>query len=145
MPHETIDTTPDRTGAPEALRLAEEHHRLAEENRRLKRSERRREIGVFLAELREGGQLTPAMEQAGLEEALLSIREQPVSVTFPDGRQAPLSAVLGEVLRALPAGYCAGESAMGTEAEPVLSADERGIAGALGLSDREFAEIRASR
>lgn len=142
MPHETTTLIPDQPPANDAHRLAEENHRLAEENRRLRRSERRREISVFLAELRDNGQLTPAMEQAGLEEALLSASEQPVSVVFPDGRQAPLRAVLGEVFRALPVSFGAQQLTERDVAAVELSADERSIAASLGLTEQEYAEIK---
>ncbi len=146
MPHDvSITNPPDQPVPTDAHRLAEENHRLAEENRRLRRTELRREVTAFLGELRDGGQLTPAMEQAGLEEALLCAREQGVGVEFPDGRNVPLSGVLSEVLRALPVSYHA-QPMLDTEpgATGELTGDERAVATALGLTDEEYLDIRAA-
>jgi len=143
MPHDvSINTAPGQPGGPDQLHLAEENHRLAEENRRLRRTELRREVTAFLGELRDGGQLTPAMEQAGLEEALLSARENPQNVEFPDGGSAPLAAILGEVLRSLPVSFTAAAGAAAETAPAGLSGDERSVASALGLTDEEYAEIK---
>jgi len=137
---------PDGTASPEhgTARLAEENQRLAGENRRLKREELRRSVACFLAELRDVGKLTPAMEQCGLEEALLASEEQPVVVVLGEGRQLPLGDVLREVLKALPVSYGSSELASSEEALPALSAEEREIAAKLGLSDQEYAEIKES-
>lgn len=128
----------------EATRLAEENHRLAEEIRRLKNDERRRGVACFLSELRGGGRLTPAMERAGLEEALLACEEQPLAVELADGKQVQLGELLRDVLRSLPAypgldGELAGES---EQQLAHLSDQEREIAAQLGLSEQEFAEIK---
>jgi phage I-like protein len=124
--------------ADETIRLAEENHRLAEENRRLRQTERRREVAYFLAELRDSGQLTPAIERAGVEDALIAAEEQPLSVTLPDGRTVPLSAVLKELLRALPVAYPQGELAPAAATAPALTPEELAVAQALGLSAEEY-------
>jgi len=125
----------------ETVQLAEENLRLAEENRLLRHSEHRREIAGFLSGLREQGQLTPAMELAGVEEALLLAEDQHLLVHFPDERQVPLSQVLREVLKALPVSIQLGEAARGQQ--PIaLTADEQEIAATLGLSEDEYAQIK---
>lgn len=128
----------------DAVRLAEENQRLAEENRRLKRAEHRRSVACFLAELRDLGKLTPAMEQAGLGEALVTSEEQQIVVALGEGRQLPLSEVLREVLKALPISYGTSELAPPGELLPELSPEEREIAAQLGLSEQEYAEIKES-
>ena len=125
----------------DACRLAEENTRLAEENRRLRESERRREVAYFLAELREEGRLTPALERAGVEEALVQAEESSLPVNFPDGRQVPLATVLRELLKALPVSLIRGELAGTASPAPELSTLEREVAQALGLSEREYMEI----
>jgi len=143
--HDQPAAEPAEQEAPEAetARLAEENHRLAEEIRRLKSDERRRGVACFLSELRGGGRLTPAMERAGLEEALLACEEQPALVELPDGKQMQLGELLRDVLRSLPA-YPGldDELAAGGADLPALSDQEREIAGQLGLSEQEFAEIK---
>ena len=129
--------------AAKLTRLAEDNRRLADENRRLKLAERRREAAVFVASLREAGRLTPAMEQAGLEEALAASQDHPSELELADGRQAPLSEVLKEIFSALPA-CCPLDEALdddGSEPEFELSATEKSVAEQLGLSEREYAEI----
>ena len=125
----------------ETVKLAEENLRLAEENRLLRQSEHRREVSGFLSQLREQGQLTPAMELAGVEEALLHAEDQHLLVHFPDERQVPLSQVLREVLKALPVSIQLGEVARGQQ-PVVLTADEQEIAATLGLSEDEYAQIK---
>lgn len=119
--------------------ITDETIRLAEENRRLRQTERRREVAYFLAELCDTGQLTPAIERAGVEDALVAAEEQPLSVTLPDGRTVPLSAVLKELLRALPVAYPQGELAPAAPAATTLSPEELAVAQALGLSAEEYA------
>lgn len=133
-------------GSPtgEVTQLAEENQRLNEENRRLRQEKLRREVVLFLAELRRSGRLTPAMEYAGLEEALLAADEQQTGVTFPDGHQVPLASVLRAIFEALPVSLARGEYAPGSAAAPELSADELRIAAQLGLSAEEFASIKAA-
>lgn len=134
---------------PDAVRLAEENRRLAKENRRLRRGELQRDVDCFLEGLRRRGQLTPAMELAGVEEALLLSEEQPATVELADGRQLSLGSLLREVLSALPvccpataAAYSA-VAGNGASGAPVsLSEDERDIARQLGLSEDEFREIK---
>jgi hypothetical protein len=143
------DAAPATPGSTEGaggdpLRLAEENQRLATENRRLKREELRRGVACFLAELRDVGKLTPAMEQSGIEEALLASDEQQVMVALGEGRQLPLGDVLREVLRALPVSYGTSELAPPEDALPGLSPEEREIAAKLGLSEQEYAEIKES-
>ncbi|MBN2080908.1 hypothetical protein JW859_01750 [bacterium] len=128
--------------AARLTRLAEDNRRLADENRRLKLAERRREAALFVASLREAGRLTPAMEQAGLEEALAASQDHPSELEFPDGRKAPLNEVLREIFSALPA-CCPLDAALDDEGEPdfELSVTEKSVAQQLGLSEREYAEI----
>lgn len=127
----------------EATQLAEENHRLAEEIRRLKSDERRRGVACFLSELRGGGRLTPAMERAGLEDALLACEEQPLAVELADGKQVQLGELLRDVLRSLPAYPGLDDELAGGDADlPALSDQEREIAAQLGLSEQEFAEIK---
>jgi hypothetical protein len=90
-------------GPSDAARLAEENQRLLAENQQLKTEQQARQAAAFLTELRAGGQLTPAMEQAGLAQALTVAANQPAQVSLPGGRTLPLSDVLREVLRTLPA------------------------------------------
>ena len=128
--------------AGDTVRLAEENARLAQENRRLRHGEMRREVAFFLSELRDTGRLTPAMERAGVEEALMAADEEQLLVSFPDGRTAPLSAVLREVLRALPLSFARGELAQAQDVGPMLTPEERRIASLLGLSEEEYASIK---
>lgn len=143
LPEEEMLTA--ETPAPEPNPLAAENARLADENRRLRAEAKRREIAALLAELRASGQLTPAMEYAGIEEALVSAEEQGLMVQLPDGKRLSFSAVLRDVLSALPCSYVSGcvcgESAT---AGSQLSADELAIASSLGLSAQEYAEIRSA-
>lgn len=146
---ETGPGAPAALAEPDVARLAEENLRLAEENRRLRRAELKRDVDCFLEGLRRRGQLTPAMELAGVEEALLLSEEQPLTVDLADGRQQSLGSLLREVLSALPvccpatAAVCS--AAAGCEASTAvsLSEDERDIARQLGLSEEEFREIKA--
>jgi len=145
---EIIEAAPgtDSAADTETIRLAEENARLSAENRRLRQAERRREVNRFLCALRENGQLTPAMELAGVEEALFAAEEQNLGVLFPDGRSQSLSQILRAVLTALP-NCCCTESysakfASPLAAAPQLSADEQRIAAQLGLSEEEFASLR---
>jgi hypothetical protein len=136
----------DNPPAGETIRLAEENQRLSAENRRLRQAERRREVNCFMCALRDNGQLTPAMELAGLEEALFAAEEHNLGVLFPDGRSQPLGQILRAVLSALPS-CCCTESYSAKFASPVnsappLSADEQRIAAQLGLSEQEFAALR---
>lgn len=131
----------------ETIRLAQENQRLCAENRRLRQNERRREVNLFLSELRESGQLTPAMEQAGIEEALLAAEEHGPGVVFADGRNAPMAAVLRMLLKSLPVlgsqeDYSASFAAPLAQPTPLLSAEEERIAAQLGLSAAEFAALR---
>ena len=128
--------------AEDAVRLAEENRRLAEENRRLRRTEREREVALFLGGLRAQGKLTPAMERAGIAEALLLAEERQLAVALPDGQETPLGEVLRAVLAALPVSFDAAELAAPERAEPTLSFEEREIARQLGLSEEEYSEIR---
>jgi hypothetical protein len=141
------DAAPAMPGSTEGaggdpVRLAEENQRLATENRRLKREELRRSVACFLAELRDVGKLTPAMEQSGIEQALLASEEQQIMVALGEGRQLPLCDVLREVLKALPVSYGTRELTPPDEQLPVLSAEERDVAAKLGLSEQEYAEIK---
>ena len=135
-----------KNGSPaaETSQLAEENQRLSEENRQLRQEKLRREVVHYLGELRRTGRLTPAMEYAGLEEALVAASEQEIQVTFPDGCQVPLSTVLRAILEALPVALARGEYAPQGAAAPELSADELRIAAQLGLSAEEFASIKAA-
>jgi phage I-like protein len=126
--------------AEENQRLAQDALRLGEENRALRAIQRQREVRYFLAELRGTGQLTPALERAGVEQALLAADEQPLSVTLPDGSAVPLSALLRELLKALPVSFTYGEAApSAAPAAPALSADDQAVMAALGLSAEEYA------
>ena len=130
--------------AREAALLAEENQRLAEENRRLLRHERQREIAVFLSELRNAGRLTPALEQAGIEQLLLAACETPLVVRLSEDNEEPLFETLHRVFSALPVCVSFGETDF-RAAPPApcgLSEDERTIAAQLGLSAEEYAEIR---
>jgi hypothetical protein len=149
-----------QAGASDASRLAEENQRLTAENQRLKTEQQARQAAAFLAELRTGGQLTPAMEQAGLAQALTVAAAQPTQVSLPDGRNVPLCDVLREVLRTLPtlcpqagsalAGSGAGGYGYATPGAPLreprysLSPTEREVAAKLGLTDQEYAEIKSA-
>jgi hypothetical protein len=142
---ETPAPDPPAPEPPAPDPLAEENARLREENRRLRAEGKRREIATLLSELREGGQLTPAMEYAGLEAALVSAEEQGLAVQLPGGQTLPFASVLRDVLRAIPCSYVAGCCCQGEEQIELgaqLSADEKRIAQSLGLSMEEFAEIR---
>ena len=141
------DAAPAKPGNPEStggdpVRLAEENQRLATENRRLKREELRRGVACFLSELRDVGKLTPAMEQSGIEDALVASDEQQIMVTLGGGQLLPLGDVLREVLKALPVSYGTCELAPPDEQLPGLSPEEREIASQLGLSEQEYAEIK---
>lgn len=132
---------------PDVARLAEENLRLATENRGLKRAALKRDIDCFLEGLRRRGQLTPAMELAGVEEALLLSEEQALVVDLADGRQLSLGSLLREVLSALP--VCCPATAAANAGLPgngrsavSLSEDEQDIARQLGLSEEEFREIK---
>ena len=137
-----------QAGASDATRLAEENQRLLAENQQLKTEQQARQAAAFLAELRAGGQLTPAMEQAGLAQALTAAQSQPVQVSLPGGRTLPLGDVLREVLRTLPS-LCpqAGATQSSTplqEPRYSLSPTEREVAAKLGLSEQEYAEIKSA-
>jgi hypothetical protein len=129
--------------SPEVVRLAEENLRLSSENQRLHREQRQRATVHFLAELRQSGRLTPAMEYAGLEEALLTAEDTGLCVSFPDGRQVPLGEVLRAVLEALPVSLGRQPLAAAEEPGTGLSAEEKRIAAELGLSEDEYAGIKA--
>jgi len=146
MPQALKDSPPVEA-ADDTIRLAEENLRLAEENRGLRAERRHREIALFLGELRDSGQLTPAMEAAGVEEALSAAEEQAAQVVFPDGRKLPLSAVLKEILRALPASFCTArlKDAGADGAAPSLTAEEKQIAAQLGLTEEEYASIKSGQ
>jgi hypothetical protein len=141
-------TCPKSQPAPQAetIRLAEENERLqadairlAEENRALKAGQRLREVRYFLSELRATGQLTPALERAGVEQALIAAGEQPLSVTLPDGGVVPLPDLLRELLKALPVSFSYGEATpAATPASPALSPDDQAVMAALGLSAEEY-------
>jgi hypothetical protein len=125
--------------------LIDENARLREENRKLRADSKRREIATLLAELRDGGQLTPAMEYAGIEQALVVAEEQGLTVQLPGGQTLPFASVLKDVLRAIPCSYIAGcccDDEDELELRDQLSADERRIAQSLGLSWQEYAEIK---
>lgn len=143
----TMPNTATQPAAAEedSIRLAEENRRLSDENRSLKAERLQRETLVFLSELRSGGQLTPAMEQAGLEEALLAAADSGMQLRFPDGRVASLAEVLRQVLRALPVSFCCSRLADSAAEPPRLSADEQRIAEQLGLSAEEFASIKSDQ
>jgi hypothetical protein len=136
----------ERQEGEETIRLAEENRRLNAENRRLRNAERRRELTLYLGSLRERGQLTPAMELAGVEEALLAAEELPGSVVFADGQSLPLGHVLRNVLSAIPSSSLGEDYSAKFAAEAPraarLSADEQRIAVQLGLSEEEFASLR---
>jgi hypothetical protein len=143
-------TDPDGQGRPssnETIRLAEENQRLqadairlAEENRALKDAQRKREVRYFLAELRRAGQLTPALERAGVEQALIAAAEQPLAVTLPDGGVVQFAELLRDLLKALPVSFALGEAAPATTpTAPALSADDQAVMAALGLSAEEYA------
>jgi hypothetical protein len=135
--------TAEKPAAEEAVKLAEENHRLAEENRQLRLAQREREVVYFLAELRDQGQLTPAMEDAGLKAALVAAQEHPLDVKLDDGTNAPLGSVLQDVLRALPASFSPGETLEANSSEEGLTPQETEIAGQLGLTAEEFAQVKA--
>ena len=142
MPEESTVAVPtEATG--DSIQLAEENRRLFEENRRLKHEEQRREVTCFLSELRNTGQLTPAMEQAGVEAALVAAGEQDIPVSFPDGKQMPLGSVLRQVLAALPISWQPGSTADVELEEVELTPEEQHIAAQLGLSAEEFTSIKA--
>ncbi len=132
---------------PEINPLAEENARLRDELIRLKGEQKRREIAALLAELRASGQLTPAMEYAGIEEALVSAEEQGVMVSLPSGQRLSFAAVLKDVLSAIPCSYVSGcvcgDEPAGAKAVQ-LSADELSVAQSLGLTPQEYAEIRGA-
>ncbi len=137
-------TKEETTTTDEALQLAEENTRLAEENRQLKLAEQRHSVELFLSELRKNGQLTPAIELAGIESALVCADNTQGVVEIGDGSSAPLGAVLRDICSALPVSVHLGEVARGAESPPAtLSDDEKRIAGQLGISEEEFSEIRA--
>jgi hypothetical protein len=124
-------------------RLMAENDRLAREVAELKRAEQERDVAWFLSELKDGGRLTPAMEAAGLREALLAANAEPVRVQLTDGRELDLSELLREVLKSLPA-LCPATAetapAAGTPA-PATPA-EQDIARALGLSPEELSAVK---
>jgi hypothetical protein len=124
-------------------RLMAENDRLAREVAELKRAEQERDVAWFLSELKDGGRLTPAMEAAGLREALLAANAEPVRVQLTDGRELDLSELLREVLKSLPA-LCPATAEMtpaaGTPA-PATPA-EQDIARALGLSPEELSAVK---
>lgn len=126
--------------AEENTRLRADTLRLAEENCALKATERQREVRYFLAELRAAGQLTPALERAGVEQALIAAGEQPLSVNLPAGGTVALADLLRQLLKAMPVSVSFGETAPATApAAPVLSADDQAVMAALGLSAEEYA------
>lgn len=124
--------------------LRVENERLAREVAELKRAEQERDVAWFLSELKDGGRLTPAMEDAGLKEVLLAANAEPVRVQLANGRELELSELLREVLKSLPA-LCpaaAGESpTAGTAPAPITPA-EQDIARALGLTPEELAAVK---
>jgi hypothetical protein len=140
------DTVPPSVAESQTIRLAEENQRLqadairlAEENRLLKFAQRQREVRFFLAELRSAGQLTPALERAGVEQALLAAGELPLSVTLPGRSAVPLAELLRELLKALPVSFTFGETAPTTSATaPAFTADDQAVMAALGLSAEEY-------
>jgi phage I-like protein len=139
-----MEQTTDNTGAAKAVALAEENRRLQTENRQLKLAEQRREVAAFTAELRAMGKLTPALEQAGLEQVLLAVDQQPLVIQLAEGQSEPLGAALRRVFSALPCSVSFGEldTIPGEPADCGLSADERQIAAQLGLTEQEYSEIR---
>jgi hypothetical protein len=124
--------------AEENQRLAEDALRLASENQALKAQQRGRDVRFFMAELRHSGQLTPALERSGVEQALLLAEQQPLLVALPDGRSALLSAVLRELLRALPVSFAFGEQAPAAATPARLSPEDEAVMAALGLSAEEY-------
>ena len=102
----------------------------------------------LLAELAAQGRLTPGMRGSGLRELLLQLADSgnALVVCLADGERSSGYDCLEQLLRSLPAHDLAtplaGGGADGTE---LLSGCEREIAGSLGLTDREYAEIRDGR
>ncbi len=138
-------------GASQAELLVEENARLLAENRELKAEQQARQAAAFLTELRSGGQLTPAMEQAGLAQALTAAQAQPIEVSLPGGRTLPLGDVLREILRTLPALCPQAGSVLAGAGAPVpaeprysLSPTEREVAQRLGLTEQEYVEIKSA-
>lgn len=134
----------DKPNAEKAVQLAEENIKLADENRTLRLAEKQRETSLFMAELRRQGKLTPALESAGVEALLLSAEEQPALIQLAEGQAKPSAEVLRDVLNALPPSFGFGEADFGGEATPAidLSAEEKEIASQLGLSEKEYSEIK---
>lgn len=138
MPTVTEEPTADK-----AVKLAEENFRLAEENRQLKLAGQRREVAHFMAGLREAGQLTPAMELTGVEDALLFAEQSQLVVKLPDGSSVPLGEMIKEILRALPVSFMPKEVSTPEQAPPAITPEEEEIAQQLGLSNEEYLAIRA--
>lgn len=139
-----MDHTTQNPPAETAVALAEENRRLLSENRRLMQVEQQREVSAFIGELRAAGKVTPALEQAGLEQVLLAACEQPLVIQLAEDRSEPLGEALKRIFSALPPSVSFGEleSADGVPEPGGLSADERHIAAQLGLTEQEYAEIR---
>jgi phage I-like protein len=145
------DTRQPEPGQPdtEKQRLAAENKRLSAENAALKQQQCQRKAAELLDQLRETGQVTPAMEQAGLPEALAAAQEHGVQVQLPGGTSVPLAKVLADVLSAIPAvcaslTQAAAAGASTNAPEPAaLTDDEKIIAVKLGLTEEEYAEIKS--
>ncbi|MCB1216434.1 hypothetical protein KDL44_03525 [bacterium] len=129
-------------------RLADENRRLTAELAGHRRRESEGRVDGLLAELAAQGRLTPGMRGSGLRELLLQLADSgnALVVCLADGERSSGYDCLEQLLRSLPAHDLAtplaGGGADGTE---LLSGCEREIAGSLGLTDREYAEIRDGR
>ena len=130
--------------AAETLLLSAENLRLSQENRQLREERVRSEVSQFMAALRSRGQLTPALERTGIEEALVATEVSGQQIELPSGETALFSTLLRELLSGLPVhvlpGLHAAAPAQGGSA--VLSSAEEEIARQLGLSRDEYASVK---
>ncbi len=138
----------DNTAAEgtELSRLGAQNRRLSAELENLQQ-QRAGQVDELLGQLRSEGRLSPGMEQCGLRELLLAMhsggRDSPVCLA--DGTELSQTDCLAQLLRSLPPLQLDNELAGGTEAAMALSAFEQEIAGSLGLTDTEYAQIRDAR
>ena len=133
-----------KPGEGSTVQLAEENRRLVEEVRELKLTERKRGIGIYLAELKDSGKLTPAMESWGIEGILLAAEDSGARVEKHGGGSISLAEAIRGVLDSIPKSTSLieiGES-QGTPTAH-LSPEEQRIAMQLGLSAEEFSDIKS--
>lgn len=134
------------SAAVEMHRLGEENRRLSAELATLRRREAEADVDGLLDELRSEGRITPGMERSGLRELLLGLSAGDTeTLLLADGSELDAAQCLEGLLRSLPATELGAELAAADGMEMLLSAHEQEVAGSLGLTDSEYAQIRDGR